>query len=129
MSKSPEAGGELRSVAIRGELSAAKRAFRAIIHLVEQTFCKLQVIDFKKNPDVDKEAKVEAMMVIPQLSELYVIGKHGSLAKGLSDHYHIKLAVFQDKKIRCVDNNEFILVDYHTDSSLSEESSSMFKTP
>src|SRR3990167_1804715 len=82
VSKSPEAGGELRSVAIRGELSAAKRAFRAIIHLVEQTFCKLQVIDFKKNPDVDKEAKVEAMMVIPQLSELYVIGKHGSLAKG-----------------------------------------------
>lgn len=129
VSKYPEHGADLRSVSVKGNLSSVKSALRIIINLVELTLCKVQVMDFKKNLDVNKEAKVEAMMVIPELSEPYVIGHHGALAKGLADHYRTKIDVFQDKKIRCVDNNESILVDYHTDSSLSKESLWMCKTP
>lgn len=101
---------DFRSVAIRGEPAAIKKAAKLIINLVEQMLCKLQNTEFRKRPEIDKRAKITSKLVLSKEAESDVIGVNGVIAEGLSTQFDVKIVLKLNKKIKSMENNDTILV-------------------
>lgn len=101
---------QFRKVTIKGDGDAIRQAAKLIVELVEQMSSKVQNMEYRKRPEINKSVQVRAKLVLSEEAETDVIGENGSFADGLSKQFHVSLMVYQNKDSRTVDKNESILV-------------------
>lgn len=102
---------DFRRVGITGKLENAKKAARIVVELVEHMSGKMQNVEYKNRPPVDKSSKVEAKIVLQSDEVPEVIGKNKEFIEGLARQFSTQITLLTDKKIKSVENNESIMVD------------------
>lgn len=101
-----------RPVKIEGKFESVKRGVRKVIDLVEHMLCKMQEVHFRKRPQIDKNAKVKAKLVVPDDSLTDIVGPGGDFAQALSTQYRVDLTIYKNSKIKSVDDSESIMVAF-----------------
>lgn len=104
--------GPFRPVKIEGRLDCVKRGARKVIDLVEHMLCKMQEVQYRKRPQIDKNVTVKAKLILPDDALSEIVGAEGEFAQGLAHQYKVDLTIYKNKKIRSVDDSESIMVAF-----------------
>lgn len=101
-----------RPVKIEGKLDCVKRGVRKIIDLVEHMLCKMQTRSYRPRPQIDKNIRIKAKLVVQDECLVDVVGFQGEFARGLARQYHVDLTIYKNKKIKSVNESESIMVAF-----------------
>lgn len=93
------------------KLENAKEAVKIIVELVEHMSGKMQNVEYKNKPPIDKSSRVEAKLVLLQDELPEVLGKNHEFVDGLAKQFSTRITLMKDTKIKSVENNESIMVD------------------
>ncbi len=91
-------------------LDCIKKGVKLVIKHVELMLCKKQNIDYRKRPQIDKNADSSAKLVLPKDAEPSVIGENGVFLRALSKEFDVSTNHTEHKENKTIENNESLLV-------------------
>lgn len=100
-----------RALKIDGHPKYVKQAIKKVVRFVERLTWKFKLSDPLPKPVSDNQSSIKVKVVLQDNYLPKVLGNEGSFVNHLSHHYKVKVVIYKNKKIRCLENDESIMVE------------------